>query len=934
MSSETKQRLQRSLSKRKRQTAPLFNCFNRWVALAQGNSILFKNREILQKLQQEYEKGVLTGNEIKKEANKMVELNVKRMSLISNTLKTRINGREVFNLPACSAQMWLKGKAGTSSKYPDSSTLEEYTFYIACREKQAQGSFGIVDVYFRHNFQSNAVYQYQFGMDTRQSALLFSSKLYHALLSGNIAGDQPVKGAFAILCINLAHTPNEQVKLRVIEGTIHPGQQRLRTMFVPKAQALLRGYLTRRRWQTFLAATKSKESMIAAVTEIMVTTRETKETNVLVEDHVSFLLNHYVIGVATLSSSSTGTNKNTTTMHTSSTSFSASLFPKTSPSSSLTTTSKNNREKKKRKRLRQRKKKLIAVLAIQNRSRIFLSKKKLKEKKWIQYQLIPLQRFVLRWLKKRRKLLATVVQLQCCWRQHSARICIVAKQRLHSSHQQYIRTITNRCFQCWSNKSKTSTKYRLQQRNIGNDLLKLVDSIDSTMLKLRPYHLSVISQIKTIISNSIPYAVTKLYGSWPLELSIPSSDIDIVVDWHAGRMKGNQTGIWRAGLPICIRGVGMHGGMNTSKYSQRSTMNTTSSTTTGTTNNMTYNTNLYQQQQQQFSNELEKTPLEIVSSELLNTHWVRNLKFIHSSRIPVIKLKAIATKTTISTSGTSITTPNSTGSDPPIVVDVDISGTTSAHVGLRAKTYLKKQLKQYPRLRLVALFVKQLLFEHGVSDAYNGGLRSFAVMLLLIRYYQHTYGPGLYENETEKSEKESSEKERNGVRDTAAINQKAKEMIEETFPTSSRTYVKVEISPKREKRKKMSSTFNNTSGSKSSVTRSRVNKKSKSKSEIGNGNGSVDVDLLAFDLLSFLEMFGKFDFSEVGISVAGNGQFFSLREAKMHNTYICCVMWGENVNVADNASRIFSIQQLFRSTRKKLLKQGVGMKEMINGLKF
>ena len=55
----------------------------------------------------------------------------------------------------------------------------------------------------------------------------------------------------------------------------------------------------------------------------------------------------------------------------------------------------------------------------------------------------------------------------------------------------------------------------------------------------------------------------------------------------------------------------------------------------------------------------------------------------------------------------------------------------------------------------------------------------------MIRYYQHTYGPGLYENETEKSEKESSEKERNGVRDTAAINQKAKEMIEETFPTSS-----------------------------------------------------------------------------------------------------------------------------------------------------
>ena len=54
--SQQKTRLRKSLSKRKRLTAPCFSCFNRWVALAQGNQILFKNREILSRLQNEYER--------------------------------------------------------------------------------------------------------------------------------------------------------------------------------------------------------------------------------------------------------------------------------------------------------------------------------------------------------------------------------------------------------------------------------------------------------------------------------------------------------------------------------------------------------------------------------------------------------------------------------------------------------------------------------------------------------------------------------------------------------------------------------------------------------------------------------------------------------------------------------------------------------------
>ena len=263
--SQQKTRLRKSLSKRKRLTAPCFSCFNRWVALAQGNQILFKNREILSRLQNEYESGRRSGTDIKAEANKMVNANVQRMSRISATLKTRINGREVFNLPAAHHQLWLSCVCPESPPSPDSQSAAGATCFIACREKQPEGDYGIVDLYFRLPgtlpHQPNSVYQYQFGMDTRESALLFASKLHRALAEGTVAADRPVKGAFAILCINLSHTPNEQVKLRVIQGTIHVGQGRLREIIIPRAQALLRGYKTRLRWKMFLEKKKKFHSL-------------------------------------------------------------------------------------------------------------------------------------------------------------------------------------------------------------------------------------------------------------------------------------------------------------------------------------------------------------------------------------------------------------------------------------------------------------------------------------------------------------------------------------------------------------------------------------------------------------------------------------------------------------------------------------------------
>jgi hypothetical protein len=93
-----------------------------------------------------------------------------------------------------------------------------------------------------------------------------------------------------------------------------------------------------------------------------------------------------------------------------------------------------------------------------------------------------------------------------------------------------------------------------------------------------------------------------------------------------------------------------------------------------------------------------------------------------------------------------------------------------------------------------------------------------------------------------------------------------------------------------------------------------------------------DYSTVAKELLGFLGMYGNFDFSETGIDRNG---FFSLREAKMHNQAVCCVLWGDQwqlVNVTDNCSKIFSIKSLWLKT-KQLLEQGIGLRSLLK-MKF
>ena len=671
MSSSTRSRLKSKLKRKKRQMAPCYSAFNRWVFLAQHNRIMFANREVLQSLQDEYESGKKSGDEIKQQAANIVKKNVEDMSTLSASLKSKINGREVFNLTETHRQLWLKcvcpNSIGVSE---ESATAADKLCLIGCRSHPVQNA-GIVDVFFGSN-KTQSVYQYQFGMQTRSAALSFSSALYSALSSGKVYGDKPVNGAFAILCINLSHTPNEQVKFRVINGTVHPSQSHFRDTCVVKAQALIRGFLQRCQSQRRL-------------------TENDHGTNGIREDD-----------------------------------------------SAKSAKTVRKRLAKKQKKQRQKQRKRLAVIRIQKYARRWLARNCLNVL-WSQ----KLDSFAtilqLWWLSIMRK--REIERLE-----YVVKACSILGAKLR-------RYALRLSFAQWKLYTPNITDERI--RVIGEALVDFVSVIDSLMKKMRRHHCRVIKRVKRAIHKQLPYADVYVYGSWPLALSIPSSDIDIVVDYRAGSLKAQRAGFWRAAIPECVQSVGRQTAIGSSNGTHTSSQNLSSaihqSPSTHDRNRSGSCTNAFYTQagteslfsRQEYSHgvsseltfctytDSQKSPLELVSAEMSSCFWVRSIRFIHNSRIPVIKA--------VCSSGSTIGT--------GLAVEIDISEMTNSNQGVRARDYVREQLLCYPNLRLLIIFLKQLLHHYDAGGGgITGSLKSFALIVLLISYYQNKNEDNLLQN--------------------------------------------------------------------------------------------------------------------------------------------------------------------------------------------
>ena len=92
------------------------------------------------------------------------------------------------------------------------------------------------------------------------------------------------------------------------------------------------------------------------------------------------------------------------------------------------------------------------------------------------------------------------------------------------------------------------------------------------------------------------------------------------------------------------------------------------------------------------------------------------MKVIGNTAIPVIKLN--------------------TCSESGFHVSLDISFSAHGHQGLQASKMNIALMREYPSLRLIVLVLKQFLTRRGLCEVFTGGMSSYAILLLTVRYLQ------------------------------------------------------------------------------------------------------------------------------------------------------------------------------------------------------
>jgi len=96
-----------------------------------------------------------------------------------------------------------------------------------------------------------------------------------------------------------------------------------------------------------------------------------------------------------------------------------------------------------------------------------------------------------------------------------------------------------------------------------------------------------------------------------------------------------------------------------------------------------------------------------VAVQLETAAWVRNLTFIKTAQVPVLKYVGVGG------------------------LRVDLSCLGSSHQGLRTHGYLTQEVSARPALRSLVVVLKQLLRDHGLDDNARGGLSSFGLFVVV-----------------------------------------------------------------------------------------------------------------------------------------------------------------------------------------------------------
>ena len=105
-------------------------------------------------------------------------------------------------------------------------------------------------------------------------------------------------------------------------------------------------------------------------------------------------------------------------------------------------------------------------------------------------------------------------------------------------------------------------------------------------------------------------------------------------------------------------------------------------------------------------------------NELLNNDitFVENIKYLNKAKIPIIKIKTTKEYNNIM---------------------IDITLQSKDHFGLKCVNLVKKLLKEYDILETLLFPLKTMLKLSELNDPYNGGLSSYALILMIVYFLEY-----------------------------------------------------------------------------------------------------------------------------------------------------------------------------------------------------
>ncbi|KAF5816740.1 putative polynucleotide adenylyltransferase [Helianthus annuus] len=150
-------------------------------------------------------------------------------------------------------------------------------------------------------------------------------------------------------------------------------------------------------------------------------------------------------------------------------------------------------------------------------------------------------------------------------------------------------------------------------------------------------------------------------------------------------------------------------------------------------------------------NGIKETCLQHAARYLANQEWVKNdsLKIVENTAIPIIMLVVEVPCDVIVSVDQEISTHSDGGKHTDVQsIRIDISFKSSSHTGLQTTELVKQLTEQFPAATPLALVLKQFLADRSLDQSYSGGLSSYCLILLITRFLQHEhhYGRSISQN--------------------------------------------------------------------------------------------------------------------------------------------------------------------------------------------